>query len=74
MSPTRCSAGTTFVAGSLRSGASCAAATTVEDDNAAGADESDPFGASIGGTTVVATAPTLAPGGALALAFHVTVN
>ncbi|WP_447749795.1 proprotein convertase P-domain-containing protein [Sphingopyxis fribergensis] len=65
---------TTFVAGSLRSGTSCAGATTVEDDNAAGADESDPFGASIGGTTVAATAPTLAPGNALALAFHVTVN
>jgi uncharacterized repeat protein (TIGR01451 family) len=67
-------AGTTFVAGSLRSGTSCAGATTVEDDNAAGADESDPFGASIGGTTVAATAPTLASGNALALAFHVTVH
>ncbi|HEY0595106.1 proprotein convertase P-domain-containing protein [Sphingopyxis sp.] len=66
--------GTTFVAGSLRSGTGCAGATTVEDDNAAGADESDPFGASIGGTTVAATAPTLAPGNVLALAFHVTVN
>lgn len=66
--------GTTFIAGSLRSGTSCAGATTVEDDNAAGADESDPFGASIGGTAVAATAPTLAPGNALALAFHVTVN
>lgn len=65
---------TTYVPGSLRSGASCAGATTVEDDNAAGADESDPFGASITGTTVAATAPTLAPGAALAVAFNVTVN
>ncbi len=65
---------TSFVAGSLRSGTSCAGATTVEDDNATGADESDPFGASIGGTTVAATAATLSPGNALAVAFHVTVN
>lgn len=67
-------AATTFVAGSLRSGTSCAGAATVEDDNAAGADESDPFGASIGGTTVAATTPTLTPGNALAVAFDVTVN
>lgn len=67
-------ASTTFVPGSLRSGTSCAGATAIEDDNAAGADESDPFGASIGGTTVAATAPTLAPGNALAIAFNVTIN
>src|SRR3546814_9982892 len=48
-------AGTSFVAGSLRSGTSCAGAATVEDDNASGADESDPFGASVWGTTVSAT-------------------
>lgn len=67
-------ASTTFAPGSLRSGTSCAGATTVEDDNAGGADESDPFGASIGGTTVAATATTLAPGNALAIAFDVTIN
>ena len=65
---------TTFVPGSLRSGATCAGATTVEDDNASGADESDPFGASITGTTIAATAPTLAPGTALAIIFDVTIN
>lgn len=65
---------TTFVPGSLRSGATCAGAVTVEDDNASGADESDPFGASITGTTVAATAPTLAPGTALAITFNVTIN
>ena len=65
---------TTFVPGSLRSGSTCAGATTVEDDNASGADESDPFGASITGTTVAATAPTLAPGTALAIIFNVTIN
>src|SRR3546814_10307656 len=34
-------AGTSFVPGSLRSGASCAGAATAEDDNASGADEND---------------------------------
>lgn len=65
---------TIFVPGSLRSGSACAAATTVEDDNASGADESDPFGASITGTAVAATAPTLAPGTGFAVAFDVTIN
>lgn len=67
-------ASTTFVPGSLRSGTSCASATTVEDDNANGADESDPFGASITGTTVAATTPTLLPANAMAVAFDVTIN
>lgn len=65
---------TTFIPGSLRSGTTCAGATTVEDDNASGADESDPFGASIAGTTVAATTPTLAPASAMAIAFNVTIN
>jgi uncharacterized repeat protein (TIGR01451 family) len=65
---------TTFIPGSLRSGSSCAAATIVEDDNASGGDESDPFGASFTGASVAATAPTLAPGAALAVAFDVTIN
>lgn len=67
-------ASTTFVSGSLRSGTTCAGATTVEDDNASGADESDPFGASITGTTVAGTTPTLAPASAMAIAFDVTIN
>lgn len=67
-------AGTTFVPGSLRSGTSCAGAATAEDDNASGADESDPFGASIGGTTLSAVTATLAPVAAMALIFDVTVD
>ena len=66
--------GTTFVPGSMRSGTSCTGATTVEDDNGSGGDESDPFGASITGTTVAATTPTLAPAAAMAIAFDVTIN
>ena len=65
---------TSFIAGSLRSGTSCPGATTVEDDNAAGADESDPFGAAITGTTVSASTATLAPAAAMAVTFDVTVN
>ena len=64
----------TYTTASLRSGASCAGATTVEDDNAAGADESDPFGAAFAGTTVTATTATLAPAAAMAIAFTTTVN
>ena len=67
-------AGTSFVAGSLRSGTSCAGATTVEDDNASGADESDPFGASIAGTAVAATTAMLLPTAAMAIAFEVLIN
>ena len=67
-------AATTYIPGSLRSGTSCAGATTVEDDNAGGADENDPFGAAIAGTTVAATTPTLTPASAMAIAFDVTVN
>lgn len=36
----------TYVPGSMLSGADCASAATVEDDDAAGADETDPVGAS----------------------------
>lgn len=64
----------TYTPGSLRSGTSCAGATTVEDDNAAGADESDPFGAAFAGTSVTATTATLLPAAAMAIAFTVTVN
>ena len=67
-------AAATFVPGSLRSGANCAGATTAEDDDAAGADESDPFGAAIAGTTVSASTATLAPAAAMAVTFDVTVN
>jgi uncharacterized repeat protein (TIGR01451 family) len=65
---------TSFVPGSLRSGTSCAGATTVEDDNATGADESDPFGAAIAGTTVSASTAALGPGSAFATVFDVTLN
>lgn len=67
-------AGVTFVSGSMRSGTSCAGATTFEDDNATGADESDPFGMSRSAGTVTGVAPSLAAGGTFAMVFHATVN
>ena len=67
-------AATTVIPGSLRSGTNCAAATTVEDDDAVGGDESDPFGAAIAGTTVSANAATLAPAAAMAVTFDATIN
>ncbi len=64
----------TYVAGSLFSGTSCATATTAEDDNAAGADESDPFGISVTGSTVTGITASLAAGGTFAIVFRATVN
>jgi uncharacterized repeat protein (TIGR01451 family) len=64
----------TFAAGTITSGASCAAATTVEDDNNIGTDETDPIGASVSGTTVTATNTTLASTAAFAFKFRATVN
>ncbi len=64
----------TFVPGSIRSGASCSAATTVEDDDNAGSDESDPFGASWSGSVLSAVTASLANGAAMAIRFDATVN
>lgn len=63
-----------YAAGTLRSGTSCATATTVEDDNATGADESDPHGASISGTALSATASSMPAVTGFALKFRGTVN
>ena len=67
-------ANVTFVSGSMRSGTTCAGAATVEDDNNTGADESDPFGISITGTTITGVAATLAAGTSFAMVFNVFVN
>lgn len=64
----------TYTAGTMNSGPNCASATTAEDDDATGADESDPFGASISGSTILATAAALGPGVAFALKFRATVD
>lgn len=63
-----------YVAGSMKSGASCATAATVEDDNATGTDETDGFGASVSGSTISAQAPSLAVAASVALTYDVTVR
>jgi subtilisin-like proprotein convertase family protein len=63
-----------YVAGSLLSGTSCATATTAEDDDNAGADESDPFGMAFTGSAVTGSAASLAPGATFAMVFRTTIN
>ena len=64
----------TYNAASMKSGPDCSTSTTVEDDNASGADENDPYGAAVSGATLTATAATIAPAANFALTFQVTVN
>ena len=67
-------ANVTYVPGSMRSGATCGTAATVEDDNNAGADETDPIGMSITGTTITGIRTSMLPGTSFALVFNSTVN
>lgn len=64
----------TYIAGSIRTGASCATATTIEDDDAAGADENDPHGASFNGTSLLGFTTSLGAGATFALAFNMLLN
>ena len=64
----------TYAAGTMFSGTTCAGAATAEDDDTTGTDETDPYGASITGTTLTATAGTLATGSSFALRFRGTIN
>lgn len=65
---------TSYVAGSLRSGTSCAGAATTEDDDATGSDETDPFGASRSGALIAGSAASLAAGSSFALIYTVTIQ
>lgn len=67
-------ANTTLVAGSFRSGTSCAGATAVEDADASGPDEGDPFGMALSGTTITGIAASMGPAATVAFVFDVTVN
>ena len=64
----------TYVPASMTSGTGCGTAATAEDDDAAGADESDPFGMSISGATITGTAATLGVGASYALVFNALVD
>jgi uncharacterized repeat protein (TIGR01451 family) len=67
-------ANTTYEVGSMRSGTTCATAATVEDENTAGADETDPFGMEVAGSALTGRAASLAAGASFAMIFHATVN
>jgi uncharacterized repeat protein (TIGR01451 family) len=67
-------ASSTFLPGSMVSGTSCGGAATAEDDNASGADESDPMGASVSGSTLTITAAALDSGNSIALVYNATIN
>ena len=54
--------------------ACCAGTTTVEDADAAGADESDPFGMALSGTSITGIASSMGPASTVAFVFDVTVN
>ncbi|MCB2089005.1 MAG: DUF11 domain-containing protein, partial [Sphingomonadaceae bacterium] len=64
----------TYIAGSMKSGSGCGTATTAEDDDAAGADESDPIGASFNAGALQATASSLASGSTMAVIFDAIVK
>lgn len=63
-----------YLAGSLKSGNSCAAAASAEDDNSTGTDETDPYGAAVSGTTISGNAATLGVGSSFVLTYTVTIN
>ena len=58
---------------SLKSGTGCGTATTAEDDDAAGGDETDPVGASITGTAIGLSISSLAGGTTRAFTYDVRV-
>jgi uncharacterized repeat protein (TIGR01451 family) len=63
----------TFIPGTMRSGTTCAGAADIEDFDATGADETNPFGMSTDTYVVNGFAPTLAPNGTFAMVFDVLV-
>lgn len=64
----------TYVAGSLVSGSNCASASTAEDDDAAGSDETDPIGASFAGNTITISRASLPTATSFAVLYRVTVR
>lgn len=63
-----------YVAGTLTSGSDCTNATTPEDDNTSGSDESDPVGASFAGGVVTISRSALAVSGSFAVTYQATIN
>lgn len=67
-------ANVTFVTGTLKTGNTCADAATSEDDDATGADETDPFGASFDNGVLAGSAESLAPSSGFTLTFEATID
>lgn len=65
---------TTYVTGSLRTGTNCSNATTGEDDDASGADETDPFGASFAAGSITMTATSIDDAETVAYVFQATID
>lgn len=63
-----------YIAGTIRSGGTCATATTVEDDDANDAGEADTITASASGNTISVQTQSLASGGSFAITFDATIN
>ncbi len=63
-----------YVAGTIRSGATCALATTVEDDDANDTGEADAITASASGNTINVQTPSLASGSSFAITFDAAIN
>ncbi|WP_295529988.1 hypothetical protein [Novosphingobium sp. Chol11] len=64
----------TSQAGTSRTGSGCGTATTVEDDDAIGADETDPYGVSFLSGTLTGSAASLPAGTSFAIRFDAAVN
>ena len=63
-----------YIAGTIRSGGTCATATTVEDDDANDAGETDAITASASGATISVQTQALASGNSFAITFDATIN
>lgn len=63
-----------YLAGTSRTGSGCGTATTVEDDDAIGADETDPYGVSFLSGTLTGSAASLPAGTSFAIRFDAAVN
>jgi uncharacterized repeat protein (TIGR01451 family) len=64
----------TYLSGTSRTGSGCGAATTVEDDDATGADETDPYGVSFLSGTLTGFAASLPGGASFAISFDAALN
>lgn len=67
-------ANSTYTAGSMRSGANCSTANTVEDDDASDGGEADDIFASVAGSTLTFGTDVLPGGETRALTFTATIN